>query len=36
LPRAIDPTPYVRYGDIPLLVFFAASLAIIGRRRLIG
>jgi apolipoprotein N-acyltransferase len=34
LPRAIEPTPYVRLGEIPLVVLFVLSLVGIGRRRL--
>ena len=34
LPQAIEPTPYVRFGDAPLLLFLVVSLVIIGRRRL--
>ena len=34
LPRALEPTLYVRIGDISLVIFFAVSLVIIGRRRL--
>ncbi len=34
LPAALEPTPYVRFGDTPLLLFLVVSLVIIGRRRL--
>jgi apolipoprotein N-acyltransferase len=34
LPRAIEPTPYVRFGDSILILFLVVSLIIIARRRL--
>jgi apolipoprotein N-acyltransferase len=34
LPRAVDPTPYVRYGDRALALLFAAAVLIVLRRRL--
>jgi len=34
LPRALDPTPYVRFGDGPLLLFIVVSLIVVARRRL--
>jgi apolipoprotein N-acyltransferase len=34
LPRAIDPTPYVRFGDSALLVFLVLSVIMVARRRL--
>src|ERR1035437_1301946 len=34
LPRAIAPTPYVRFGDSALILFMVASLIMIARRRM--
>ncbi|MGI8525177.1 MAG: apolipoprotein N-acyltransferase [Pseudolabrys sp.] len=34
LPRAIEPTPYVRFGNIALIVLMGVSLIAIARRRL--
>jgi apolipoprotein N-acyltransferase len=34
LPRAIEPTPYVRFGDVPLILFMVVSLIIVARRRI--
>jgi apolipoprotein N-acyltransferase len=34
LPVALKPTPYVRFGDTPVLLFLVVSLVIIARRRL--
>jgi apolipoprotein N-acyltransferase len=34
LPRAIDPTPYVRFGDGPAALAMLVSLALVLRRRL--
>jgi apolipoprotein N-acyltransferase len=34
LPKAIEPTLYVRFGDSAWLVFLAAGLAMVVRRRL--
>lgn len=33
LPSAIEPTPYVRFGDGILILFLVVSLVLIGRRR---
>jgi apolipoprotein N-acyltransferase len=33
LPRALAAPLYARIGDIPLLIFLAAALAIVARRR---
>jgi apolipoprotein N-acyltransferase len=33
LPRAIAPTPYVRFGDYPFILFLVVSMLIVGRRR---
>jgi apolipoprotein N-acyltransferase len=34
LPRAIAPTPYVRFGDSTLILFMVVSLIMVARRRL--
>jgi apolipoprotein N-acyltransferase len=34
LPRAIEPTPYVRLGEVPLILFMVVSLIIVARRRI--
>jgi len=34
LPRAIDPTPYRRIGDIALILFLIAGFILVGRRRM--
>jgi apolipoprotein N-acyltransferase len=34
LPRAIEPTPYVRFGDVPLILFMVVSLIMVARRRI--
>ena len=34
LPRAIAPTPYVRFGDSILILFLVVSLIMVARRRL--
>ncbi len=34
LPRAIAPTPYVKFGDSTLILFMVVSLIIVARRRL--
>jgi apolipoprotein N-acyltransferase len=34
LPRAVEPTPYVKYGDGTFLLFLVVSLILVGRRRL--
>ncbi len=34
LPRAIAPTPYVRFGDSALILFLAVSLILVARRRI--
>lgn len=34
LPRAIETTPYVRFGDSPLILFMVVSLIMIARRRM--
>jgi apolipoprotein N-acyltransferase len=34
LPRALAPTPYVRFGDIGLPFFFIISLIAVARRRM--
>ena len=36
LPRAIEPTPFVRFGDDLLLLFAVISLVIVARRRVQG
>jgi apolipoprotein N-acyltransferase len=34
LPRAIEPTPYVRFGDSSLILLMVVSLILVARRRL--
>jgi apolipoprotein N-acyltransferase len=34
LPRAIDPTPYVRFGDGPAALAMLVGLALVLRRRI--
>jgi apolipoprotein N-acyltransferase len=34
LPRAIEPTPYVRLGEVPLILFMVVSLIIVAGRRI--
>jgi apolipoprotein N-acyltransferase len=34
LPQAIETTPYVRFGDTPLILFLAISLIMVTRRRM--
>jgi apolipoprotein N-acyltransferase len=34
LPRAIEPTPYVRFGDDVVILFLLVSLLLIARRRM--
>ena len=34
LPRAIEPTPYVRFGDDVVILFLLVSLVLIARRRM--
>ena len=34
LPRAIEPTPYVRFGNLAVILFLVVSLLAVGRRRM--
>jgi apolipoprotein N-acyltransferase len=34
LPRAIAPTPYVRFGDTVVILFLVVSLIMVARRRM--
>ena len=34
LPKAVAPTPYVQFGDFPMILFLVASFVVVGRRRL--
>jgi apolipoprotein N-acyltransferase len=34
LPQAIETTPYVRFGDTPLVLFLVVSLILVARRRM--
>jgi len=34
LPRAMDPTIYSQYGNVPLILFLVVATLVLGKRRL--